>query len=78
LAAVWVVILGVNFSTRSGSAASAQAAAPVSPQMIMAFQEQQRLLNELLAPRETPVADRPRNAMPRPRSEREKSTMLLA
>ena len=35
----------------------------------MAFQEQERLLAELLGPRETPVAERPKPHLPQPRSE---------
>jgi hypothetical protein len=69
LAAVWLVILGVNLKTRDDSILVAKHAAPVSPQVVMAFQEQERLLLELIGPRETPVAERPKPAPPRPRSE---------
>jgi|SRR5664280_2234583 hypothetical protein len=77
LAAAWVVILGVNLTTRDASMAVAKRASPVSPQVFMAFQEQERLLSELLGPRETPVAERPKAAPGRPRSER-RSEMMLA
>src|ERR1035441_3047976 len=69
LAAVWLVILGINLTTRDASTVIAKHASPVSPQVFMAFQEQQRLLVELIGPRETPVAERPKPVVPRPRSE---------
>jgi len=69
LAAVWLVILGINLTTRDASQMVAKHASPVSPQVFMAFQEQERLLSELLGPRETPVAERPKPRLPRPRSE---------
>ena len=77
LAAVWLAILGINLTTRDASQAVAKHAAPVSPQVFMAFQEQERLLSELIGPRDTPVAERPKPRLPRPRSERRKG-MLLA
>jgi hypothetical protein len=48
----------------------AKRASSPSPQVFMAFQEQQRLLSELIGPRETPVAERPKPVPPLPRSER--------
>src|ERR1017187_6286219 len=69
LAAVWLVILGVNLTTQDASTRFAKHASPASPQVFMAFQEQERLLSELIGPREAPVAERPKPAPPRPRSE---------
>ena len=67
LAAVWLVILGLNLTTRDASPRLAKRASPASPQVFMAFQEQERLLAELIGPRETPVAERPEGrAAPRP------------
>ncbi len=77
LAAAWVVILGINLTTRDASQALAKYASPVSPQLFMAFQEQERLLSELIGPREMPVAERPKPRLPRPRSEGRKA-MLMA
>jgi hypothetical protein len=54
----------------------AKRAAPASAQVFMAFQEQERLLSELLGPRETPVAERPKLAQPRPRSELRHSLLM--
>jgi hypothetical protein len=78
LAAVWVVILGINLTTGSPTRTEAKLSRPASPQFFMAFQEQQRLLNELLATRETPVADRPKTGAPRPRSELHGAGTLMA
>jgi hypothetical protein len=69
LAAAWVLILVVNFSLRDpGQPGSA---AKVSAPEMMSFQEQQKLVNELLADRSLPVdTDQPKTFSPRPRSER--------
>jgi hypothetical protein len=69
LAAVWLLILGFNQATREATPLVAKRASPVSPQVFMAYREQERLLGELLGPRETPVAERPKAEAPRPRSE---------
>jgi hypothetical protein len=69
LAAVWVLILGVNLATREAAPLVAKRGSPASPQVFMAFQEQERLLAELLGSRETPVAERPKPRLPQPRSE---------
>lgn len=69
LAAVWLVIAGLNLTTRETTPRLARRAAPLSPQVCLAFQEQERVLAELIGPRETPAAERPKPAPPRPRSE---------
>ena len=69
IAAAWALILVVNFSLRD----PAQPGSPtkVSATEMMSFQEQQKLLNELLADRSVPMdTDRPKTFSPRPRSER--------
>src|ERR1017187_4933981 len=76
LAAVWLVILGVNLTTQDASTVIAKHASPASPQVFMAFQEQERLLSELIGPRETPVAERPRQAPPRPTRERRRELLI--
>jgi len=77
LAATWLVILGINLTTRDAAMVAARHAAPVPPQVFMAFQEQERLLSELIGPRDTPVAERPKPRLPKPRSEIRKQ-MLMA
>jgi hypothetical protein len=71
LAAVWLVIAGLNVATRQASPRAVHRTSPLSPQVLVAFQEQARLLAELIGPREAPVAERPKPVLPRPRSERQ-------
>jgi hypothetical protein len=77
LAAVWLVILGINLATRETQPLMAKHASPVSPQVFMAYREQERLLAELLGPREAPVAEPPKPVAPQPRSER-RNALLMA
>jgi hypothetical protein len=69
LAAVWILIFIVNFSQRDGSQAMMAKSAPTA-EMMMTFRDQQKLLNELLADRSSPLdAERPRIYSPKPRTE---------
>jgi len=62
------LILAVNFALRDPALAGK---AKVSAPVMMSFQEQQKLLNELLVDRSLPDdVDRPKSFLPRPRSER--------
>lgn len=70
LAAVWLVILSVNFSTLEKSPVVGQKKSSPSPQSLMALKQQEWILAELNEPREAPIADRPKPFQPRPRSER--------
>jgi hypothetical protein len=70
LAAVWVLILAVNFSMRDPSLVRAEKSLPPSPEVIVELRQQQRLLAELIGPRDTSDADRPKPLVPPPRSER--------
>src|ERR1017187_1196065 len=76
LAAVWVVILGVNLTTQNTSTVIATQPSPASPQVFMVFQEQERLLTELLGPCDTPVAEGPKPRLPRPRSEGRRALVM--
>ena len=76
LAAVWLVILGMNLTTRDASTQVAKHFSPVSPQVFLAFQEQERLLTELLGPHETPAAERPKPGPARPRSEGRRALLI--
>jgi hypothetical protein len=71
LAAVWIGIFAVNFSQRDP--APVMAAKSSSPQMMLTFRQQERLLAELTGPGEPSVAEPPKNktTAPRPRSERD-------
>ena len=76
LASVWLVILGINLTTRDATTVAARHAAPAAPQVFMAFQEQERLLSELIGPRDTPVAERPKPGPARPRSEGRRALLM--
>ena len=67
LAAVWIGILAVNFSQRDP--APVLAVKSSSPQMMLTFRQQERLLAELTGPNEPSVAEPPKKVVPRPRSE---------
>jgi hypothetical protein len=70
LATVWILIFAVNFSTRDQSPIMARKSAPPSPEVIVELRQQQRMLAELMGPRETHDADRTKSFVPQPRSER--------
>jgi hypothetical protein len=69
LAAVWLVILALDFSQRDGSLARREDSAPPSPAMRAELRQQQQLLTELMGTRDTSDADRPRLKPPQPRTE---------
>jgi len=70
LAAVWVLIFVFIFSQRDPTERMAQKAPPPSPEMILAFRQQQRLLAELIGSSETRAAEPPPKPFsPQPRSE---------
>jgi hypothetical protein len=69
LVAVWILIFIVNFSQRDGSQTMIAKSAP-TPEMMMTFRDQQKLLDELLADRYLPAdIERPRIFSPKPRTE---------
>jgi len=70
LAAVWFLIFLANFSMRDHSQPQMATTAP-SPQMILAFQQQEQMLTELIgpvAPGDAPVAEPAKPSPPRPTS----------
>jgi len=68
LAGAWVVILAIHFALRDPvSTGSPKVYVPA----MMSFQEQQKLLNNLLTDRSSPMdVDRPKPFVPRPSGER--------
>jgi len=70
LAAVWVFIIAVNFSLREPAPRLAAKSAPPSPEVMVELRQQQRLLAELIGPRDERDADRSKTYTPRPRGER--------
>jgi hypothetical protein len=76
LATVWVLIVIINFAQRDN--VNSITGQPAQPELVvMSLQAQQRWLNELLADRAAPVeADRPRNFLPKPRTETSETAVL--
>jgi hypothetical protein len=70
LAAVWILILAVNFSLRDKTPVMAEKTAPPSPEVIVELRQQRRMLAELIGPRDIRDADRSKSFVPQPRSER--------
>jgi hypothetical protein len=69
LAAVWVFLLIINVAQRDHSPVIIAQSQPTVA-MLLAFRDQEKILNELLADHSQPTeADRPRNFAPKPRSE---------
>jgi hypothetical protein len=75
LAVVWLLILAVNVSMRDHSEIKVAKSTP-SPEVIMAFRQQQQLLNELIGPDDPPVAEAPKTYSPRPASERRREPLI--
>jgi hypothetical protein len=70
LAAIWVLILTLNFSTQDKPAVLAAKVPPPSPEVLVELRQQQKMLAELIGPAELHVADRQPLFLPKPRSER--------
>ena len=69
LAAVWILIFAVDFSTRDTARVVAEKAAPPSPEVIVELKQQQRMLAELIGASQAREVEAPR-FLPLPRSER--------
>ncbi|HEY1718403.1 MAG TPA: hypothetical protein VGH42_08955 [Verrucomicrobiae bacterium] len=76
LVTIWILIFVVNFSQQDKSELMARKTPPPSPEMILAFRQQERLLAELIGPDETRVAEPPKIFSPRPSSERRFETLM--
>ena len=70
LAAVWVGIIALNFSTRDRSVMMAEKISPPSAEVIVELRKQQKLYAELMGVNEPREADRPKDATARPRTQR--------
>ena len=72
LAAVWLVLAVFNLTHAEHGKTAVAKSSPPSAEVRIAFQEQQRLLAEILGPpRAAAPAEPPRRSNPRPRSERQ-------
>ncbi|HKW28479.1 MAG TPA: hypothetical protein VJT54_04025 [Verrucomicrobiae bacterium] len=70
LAAIWIFILAINFTLRDTAPVVVDRFSPPTTEVIVEVRQQQRLLAELIGPRDVRDADRSESLMPRPRSER--------
>jgi len=61
---------GRGFSIRDQSPVRAEKSSPPSPEVIVELHQQQRMLAELIGPRDISDADRSKSFVPQPRSER--------
>lgn len=76
LAAVWLVIVAVNFVSRDSLAVrEARKAAPESRNLLLALKEQEQLLMELTGPPPPQPAEKPKPMIPQPRSQRREDCM---
>jgi hypothetical protein len=69
LAAVWVALLIFNVSQRDQSELAARKLPPPSPEAILAWRQQERLLAELIGPSTPGDAERRKIFLPKPRTE---------
>ena len=69
LAAIWILIFIFNFSQRDPAELMARKSPPPSPEMILTFRQQEKLLAELIGPNEPQAIAPPKSFLPQPRSE---------
>ena len=77
LAAIWMLLFFANTSLNETHATTASTASLPERERMLVWKQQEQLLNELLGPEETHVADRPRPAAPSPRSERQNGFLII-
>ena len=76
LAAVWLGIIGINFSLADKREAVSKKSEPSSARIMMVLREQEQILTELIEPRETPIL-RPKAPDVRPRSQRRLEFLMV-
>jgi hypothetical protein len=76
LAAVWIALLIFNVSQRDESELAARKLPPPSPEAIMAWRQQEKLLAELIGPSTPGDAEQRKIFLPKPRTENVK--LLIA
>jgi len=69
LAATWILIFVFNLSQRDPAERMARRSPPPSPEMILTFRQQEKLLAELIGPNEAQAVEPPKPFLPQPRSE---------
>lgn len=76
LAAVWVALFIFNVSQRDKSELAARKLPPPSPEAIMAWRQQERLLAELIGPSAPGDAERQKIFLPKPRTENAQAVIV--
>ena len=76
LAAVWVAIFVLHFSSKENLPRMAARAPGPSPEMIAELRQQQKELAELIGPSQPNDAERPKQFSPRPHSERRETNSM--
>jgi hypothetical protein len=77
LAAAWVVILLIHFSSAERTESIAKTVTPPSQQEIMVLQEQKQMMAKLIETFDQPAGEPPKPYVPRPKSEcRTESVMV--
>jgi hypothetical protein len=69
LAAVWIALFIFNVSQRDKAELAARKLPPPSPEAIMAWRQQERLLAELIGPSAPGDAEQRKTFLPKPRTE---------
>jgi hypothetical protein len=77
LAAVWIALFIFNVSQRDKAELAARKLPPPSPEAIMAWRQQERLLAELIGPSAPDDAERREIFLPQPRSEGRMGDLLM-
>lgn len=76
LAAVWVVLLALQLSSRDSTSLVARKTPPPSPEMLMVLRQQRLLLAELVERPSPRATDHPKATPSRPRSQRQEEMGL--
>ena len=76
LAVVWLLMLAANLSLHSGPQTAVAKSSP-SPEMILSFQQQQKILAELLGQNELHATAAPKPFSPQPRSGRRFEILMV-
>ena len=77
LAVAWLVILAASISLGDNSRTVAKRPSEPSPEMILAYWRQERLLADLIEPHPRLVVAPPKPALPKPRSERRTEFLVV-
>jgi len=77
LALIWLVVLGLNITTRDEPSVLAVSTLPPSPEVLAALREQGQLLSELLKSQAIPAEQKRESALPPRRSDRRSTVVTV-